>query len=112
MHRKVLLDLKKNTMKKIVLGIFGAAALALTSCGGAVDYSGAADAMCKCMAEKDAEEKGEFDLGRDVDYSFCALDVIIEHSVDITEEGFGTALNEKCSDLNDLHKEYISTSAE
>lgn len=99
-------------MKKTVLGIFGAAALTLTSCGGAVDYSGAAESMCKCMTEKDAEEKGEFDLGRDVDYSFCALDVTIEHSVDITEEGFGTALNEKCADLNDLHKEYLSSSAQ
>ena len=25
---------------------------------------------------------------------------------------FGATLNEKCEDLNDLHKEYISTSAQ
>jgi hypothetical protein len=64
------------------------------------------------MTEKDAEPEGDFDLGRDVDYSFCALDVTIEHSVDLTQEGFATALNEKCADLNDLHKEYVATSAE
>jgi|GEM_PF-3002803 len=99
-------------MKKIVVGFFGITSLALTSCEGTVDYAGAAESMCKCMTEKDAEPGGDVDLGRDLDYSFCALDVTIEHTLDVTQEGFAAALNEKCADLNDLHKEYLASAGQ
>lgn len=98
-------------MKRNVIVVLGMSLLFMTS-SGSTDYSPAAESMCKCMEEKNAEEKGEYDLGPEVDYNFCALDVTIEHSIDVTDAGFGTALEEKCADLKDLHADYLKTSAE
>ncbi|MEX1193004.1 MAG: hypothetical protein WED10_12695 [Brumimicrobium sp.] len=99
-------------MKKGTIILLGAFAITLASCGGTADYKPSAEAMCKCMEEKDAEPKGEYDLGRDVDYASCVLDVILENRVDINNEEFGKVLKEECPDLTDLHKTYMETSSE
>tara|TARA_B100000508_G_scaffold141026_1_gene145235 strand:+ start:7974 stop:8192 length:219 start_codon:yes stop_codon:yes gene_type:complete len=67
----------------------------------------AAKAMCDCMDEKAAEEKGDIDLGPEVDYASCALEVTISESVDLNTEDFTKQLEKDCPDLVDLHKDYM-----
>lgn len=67
----------------------GAFAVALiSSCGGSVDYKPAAKAMCDCMEEKGNKPEEEFDLGPEVDYASCALDVVLSEGVDINTDDF------------------------
>lgn len=94
-------------MKKLFIGaslLFIAAA-----CGGSVDYKPSAKAMCECMEKANAEEKGEYDLGPEVDYASCVLDVTIDQSVDLNTEEFTKQLESDCPDLVDLHKDYMET---
>ena len=94
-------------MKKLFIGaslLFIAAA-----CGGSVDYKASAKAMCECMEKANAEEKGEFDLGPEVDYASCVLDVTIDEGVDLNTEKFTEQLEKDCPELVDLQKDYMDT---
>lgn len=94
-------------MKKLFIGaglLFMASA-----CGGSVDYKPAAKAMCECMEKANAEEKGEYDLGPEVDYASCVLDVTIDEGVDLNTEKFAKQLEADCPDLVDLQKDYMDT---
>lgn len=96
-----------KNVKKLFVGAFAVTLMA--SCGGSTDYKPAAKAMCDCMEEKGAEEKGDFDLGPEVDYASCALDVTISESVDLNTKEFTKQLEKDCPDLVDLHKDYMES---
>lgn len=64
-----------KNVKNLFIGAFAVALV--SSCGGSVDYKPAAKAMCECMEEKGEKPEEEFDLGPEVDYASCALDVTI-----------------------------------
>ncbi len=97
-------------MKKSILAI-GVLALTLASCGGPsqAEFDTAAKTVCDCMAEKSAEEEAnpsEFDIDMsDLDYALCALDVVLD--VDVTDEKMATAIESTCSDLSEIHAEYV-----
>jgi hypothetical protein len=95
-------------MKKIAL-VIGIAAV-LTSCGG-TDYKPSANAMCKCMSDKEVNGTGS-SLGQGVDYASCVLDVMLEERVDIMKQEFGDALNDVCPNLTELHKDYMKTASD
>ena len=86
--------------------IIPVAGVLLASCG-STDYKPAAEAMCKCMEEKAKEEQNEL-LGKDFDYTACAIDVMLETRTDINNKSFGDALALECEDLKGLHDEYLS----
>ena len=96
------------TKKFLAIGVL---ALTLASCGGPsqAEFDKAAQTVCDCMAEKTAEDEAnpsEFDIDMsDLDYALCALDVVLD--VDITDEKMATAIESKCSDLSDVHAEYV-----
>lgn len=93
-------------MKKVLLGV-GVVAL-LASCGGPgkAEFDAAAEKLCNCMSEKDAEG-GEDDLLNDpeLNYSFCALEVAFD--VAINDEQMAASIAEKCPDLSELHADYV-----
>lgn len=97
-------------MKKKFFAV-AALALVVASCGGPdkAAYDTAAQTVCDCMAEKNAENEAN-DSGlnidmTDLDYSLCALDVVLD--VDIKDEQMAKSIEEKCSDLADTHAEYV-----
>lgn len=98
-------------MKRTFLAV-GVIAL-LASCGGPdkAAYDAAAEKICDCMSKKDAEaeaDDSEFSIDMtDVDYALCALEVVTE--VDPTAPEMGTAIDEKCPDLSETHKNYINS---
>lgn len=103
----LVLKLKNYYMKNL---FFGASLLFLVaSCGGSVDYKPSAKAMCDCMEKANAEEKGEFDLGPEVDYASCVLDVTIDEGVDLNTEEFAKQLEKDCPELVDLQKDYMES---
>ena len=82
----------------------------IVSCSAsAPDYGPAADAMCECMEEKDAERGDDSLIGANLDYALCAFDVILDTGTDINNADFGKALAEKCDKYNELHDEYLKT---
>ena len=97
-------------MSKKFLAI-GVIALSLASCGGpsVEEYDKAATTLCDCMAEKSAEAAAD-DSGLDIDmtdldYSLCALDVVLD--VNIKDEQMAKSLESKCPDLAETHKKYV-----
>ena len=101
-------------MSKKFLAV-GVIALALASCGGpgAEEYDKAAQVICDCMAEKDAEaaaapaDDSGFDLDMsELDYSLCALDAVLEVRVDMSNEQMQTSMESTCPDLAEQHAEY------
>lgn len=95
----------KNFGKVFVGGLLLTTAI---SCSGP-DYGPSADAMCECMAEKDAEREPDAFLGADFDYASCAFDVILSTRTDINNADFGKVLDEKCSQYSALHADYLKT---
>ena len=97
-------------MKNVNNLFMGVALISLAaSCGGSVDYAPSSKAMCECMEEKAAEEKGEYDLGPEVDYASCVFDVTISEGVDLNTKDFTKQLEKDCPDIVDLHKDYLSS---
>lgn len=93
----------------------GVIALALASCGGPSqeEYDKAAQVICDCMAEKDAEAEAApaddsgFDIDMsDLDYSLCALDAVLEVRVDMADEQMVKSMESVCPDLAENHKAY------
>ncbi len=98
-------------MKNLRNVFVGAFVLSIAAaCGGSVDYKPSADKMCSCMEEKAAEEKGDFDLGPEVDYASCVLDVILSEGEDLNTDEFTKQLEKDCPDLVALHKDYMDSS--
>lgn len=95
-----------KNVKNLLVGAFAVALI--SSCGGgSVDYKPAAKAMCECMKEKGEKSEGDLDLGPEVDYASCALDVTIDEGVDLNTEEFTKQLESDCPELVDLHKDYM-----
>jgi hypothetical protein len=95
--------MKKN------LFVLGAVAAIMVSCGGPSDeeMGKAAQMMCDCVEQKRAEADPEDMFATDdMHFAFCALDVAVEHGVNCGDDAFAKALDAKCSDLNELQKEY------
>lgn len=98
--------MKKN------LFVLGAMTALLVSCGGPGEevYNAAAQDMCDCVEKKRAEADPEnIFASDDMHFAFCALDVAVDHGVSASDEDFAKALDAKCSDLNELQKEYAKT---
>ncbi|MCI5056768.1 MAG: hypothetical protein MRY83_11710 [Flavobacteriales bacterium] len=89
-------------------------ALGLMSCGGPSpeQYKKGADAMCKCMNKKVSErEESEYvtkEAADNLDYSLCALDVVLDTRVDPNTEDFVKAMEANCSDYVTAAKAYLS----
>ncbi|MES2799512.1 MAG: hypothetical protein V4638_05815 [Bacteroidota bacterium] len=105
-------------MKKFTFALAAATTLLLASCAGSEDkkFDTAAKKICDCMSKKTADAAKEaagdtlgFNIDMtDLNYSLCALDIVME--ADPFDPKMGVAIGKVCPDLKETHKKYVSSS--